>query len=110
MLPRLRALFQFRLATLLTAAAIAALALGWGADRYFRSDSRASRVDSGAASHVSGRLRVTYNPLNSYTLITENDVVAIEFHPEYVVLHRENAAGSIVQLRLVSNFDWRPRE
>jgi hypothetical protein len=110
MLPRLRALFQFRLSTLLLAGAILAVALGWGADRYFRGGARAAQVDFGDVSHVGGRLTVTYNPLNSYQLITEQDVVAIEFHSDYVVLHRENAAGSIVQLRLISNFDWRPRE
>ena len=106
--PRLRAIFQFRLATLLMATVIVALALGWGLDRYRRKG--VSHVDHGDASHVAGRLTVTYNPLNSYQVITEADVVAIVFHPNYVILHRENGAGSIVQLRLVSNFDWRRRE
>ena len=108
--PRLRALFQFRLPTLLMAGAIVALAVGWAVDRYWGGGSVAADIDHGNGSHVAGRLRVTYNPLNSYTLITEEDVVAVEFHPDYVVLHRESGAGSIVQLRLVSNFDWRVRE
>jgi hypothetical protein len=108
--PRLRALFQLRLATLFFVSAIVVLATGWSVDRYFRGGATAHTVDHGAASHVAGRLMVTYNPLNSYQLITENDVVAVEFHPDYVVLFRESGAGSIVQLRLVSNFDWRVRE
>jgi hypothetical protein len=95
---------------LLLAAATVVLALGWWWDRSGRAGVPAGDVDYGEVSHVGGRLTVTYNPLNSYQLITEADVTAIEFHPDYVVLHRENGAGSIVQLRLVSNFDWRMRE
>jgi hypothetical protein len=110
MFARLRAWFHFRRATLLLGAAITLLALGWGVDRYFRSGASPADLDHGEASHIAGRLTVTYNPLNSYQLITEADVVGIEFHPDYVVLHRESGAGSVVQLRLISNFDWRLRE